>query len=111
MPRSKKRKKRKIGPYKAEEIESVQIKPKKKKIKKLLAPEPWLDQQEYFQDKFDKKGKDKRMDAEKKREPWIWKESYYQDQYGRDYDDDDEELDEKKGPKRQKRSRHKKKSN
>ena len=107
MARSKKKKKR-HGPFKADEIESVQKKPKKKKRKKLLPDEPWLDQQKYFQDNFSKKGKkDPRWEAEKKREPWIWDEGYYQDQYDKE---DEKESDKKEDTKRRKRSRGKKKN-
>ena len=86
MGRTKKKRKRKVGPYKADEIESVQKKPKKKKKKKeLLPPEPWLDvpeKQPYFQDGLERRQKlPEKLASDKKREPWIWKERFFQDQF------------------------------
>ena len=90
----------------ARRIESVTKKPKKKKRKKLLPDEEWLDQQEYFQDQFDSKEKvDKRFEAEKKREPWIWKETFFQDQFEKD---EKEKTSKKKTSKKRKKSRKKK---
>ncbi len=105
MVRSKKKKMR-HGPFKSNEIESVQKKTEKKKQKKLLPDEPWLDQQKYFQDKLERKGKkDPRWEAEKKRESWIWEEKYYQDQYEKK---DEEKVDEKGDLKRRRSSKKRK---
>ena len=86
------KKKRRVGPYKKEEIESVEKIPKKKKKKKLFADEPWLEQERkkfqsykdtYYQDPIDKKY-DKKAESERKKK--TKEETYFQDQF--DEDDD-----------------------
>ncbi|MHA1275688.1 MAG: hypothetical protein ACTSQI_18150 [Candidatus Helarchaeota archaeon] len=104
------KRKRKIGPYQADEIESIQKKPKQKKKKiKLLADEPWLDnvpKQPYFQDSLEKKQNlNKKLEGERKREPWISKERYFQDQFDDDNDDDRKKPIKKQTKRRKKRKK------
>ncbi len=113
MPSSKKKRKKRIGPYKMDEIEAVQKKPKKKKKIKLLADEPWLEdknKETYFQDYLEKKQKpEEKLKAEKKKEPWLWKERYFQDQF--EHEDEDEEKTEKKVTPKKRRMKSKTKKN
>ncbi|MHA1267061.1 MAG: hypothetical protein ACTSRS_17615 [Candidatus Helarchaeota archaeon] len=106
---TRKGKRKRYGPFKADELESIRKKPKKKK--KLLPDEPWLEQQKYYQDQFiKKKNDDPRWEAEKKREPWIWKERYFQDQFDKNKEDKTIELKTKTPPKKSRKKRKRSKT-